>query len=164
MIWRFFFGRAVHAHARLPAYRVAIRPFSYLDSRYFSASPKNTRSTAGLRFAIRPDTRMPFLISRTQVQNIQLQLESVTGQPFKMRVAQNDDKTLLLAWQNETHVDYLLHIMTHDYRTFQIAFAVQKYRDIETRFDRRMELAEVRRLFDDPRQCVRYMTGQILAN
>ena len=54
--------------------------------------------------------------------------------------------------------------MTHDYRTFQVAFAVQKYRDIETRFDRRMELAEVRRLFDDPRQCVRYLTGQILAN
>lgn len=107
---------------------------------------------------------MPFLISRTQVQNIQLQLESVTAQPFKMRVVQNDEKTLLLAWQNETHIDYLLHIMTHDYRTFQIAFAIQRYRDIETRFDRKLELAEVRRLFDDPRQCVRYMTGQILGN
>ena len=105
---------------------------------------------------------MPFLISRTQVQNIQLQLESVTAQPFKMRVVQNDEKALLLAWQNDTHIDYLLHIMTHDYRTFQIAFAIQRYRDIETRFDRKLELAEVRRLFDDPRQCVRYMTGQIL--
>ncbi|MBR4985296.1 MAG: hypothetical protein IKY83_06115 [Proteobacteria bacterium] len=122
--------------------------------KYALASRPSLRDTAG--------TGMPFLISRHQVQNIQLQLESVTGQPFRLRVVQNDDKTLLLAWQNETHVDYLLHIMTHDYRTFQIAFAVQRYRDIETRFDRRLELTEVRRLFDDPRQCVRHMTGQIL--
>ena len=106
---------------------------------------------------------MPYiLISQTQIQNIQLQLESVTNQPFKLKVVQNDENTLLCAWQNETHVDYLLHVMTRPNLTFQIAFAVQKYHDIETRFDRRMDKIEAKRLLNEPRQCVRYMTGQIL--
>ena len=106
---------------------------------------------------------MPYiLISQEQIRNIQLQLESVTNQPFKLKVVQNDDSTLLCAWQNETHVDYLLHVMTRSNNHFQVAFAVQKYRDIETRFDRYMDKIEATRLFNDPRQCVRYMTGQIL--
>ena len=106
---------------------------------------------------------MPYiLISRTQIQNIQLQLESVTNQPFRLKVVQNDETTLLCAWQNETHVDYLLHVMARSNQRYQIAFAIQKYRDIETRFDRCMDKTEATRLFNDPRQCVRYMTGQIL--
>ena len=108
---------------------------------------------------------MPYiLISRTQIQNIQLQLESVTNQPFKLKVVQNDETTLLCAWQNETHVDYLLHVMARPNQYYQIAFAVQKYRNIETRFDRCLSKLEATRLFSDPRQCVRYMTGQILQN
>jgi hypothetical protein len=104
---------------------------------------------------------MTYLISHAQIIALEQQLESVTNQPFKRKVVQNDGTTLLCAWQNETHVDYLLHIMAQDYRTFQVAFAVQKYKNIETRFDRRMERTEFQRLINDPRQCVRYWVGQI---
>ena len=107
---------------------------------------------------------MPYiLISQQQITAIQDQLESVTGQPFRLRVVENTDTSLLCTWQNETHVDYLLHVMAYRDRTYQVAFAVQKFRDIETRFDRHLGDAEARRLFADPRGCVRYMTGQVLA-
>ncbi len=102
------------------------------------------------------------LINRAQVQAIQDQLECVTGQPFQMKVVENTETSLLCAWQNETHVDYLLHVIAYRDRTYQVALAIQKYRTIETRFDRRLDQLQARRLFGDPRQCVRYMTGQIL--
>ena len=101
------------------------------------------------------------VISHRQISSLQQQLESVTGQPFKRKVVQNDDRELLISWQNDTHVDYLLHVMALDYHTFQVAFAVQKYRDIETRYDHRLERPELDRLFNDARRCVRYMTGQV---
>ena len=104
---------------------------------------------------------MSYLITHAQITALQQQLESVTNQPFKRKVVQNDDTTLLCAWQNETQIDYLLHVMALDYRTFQVAFAVQKYKNIETRFDKRLERTEFERLISDPRQCVRYWVGQI---
>ena len=104
---------------------------------------------------------MPYiLISRHQITAIHEQLESVTGQPFVFKVVQNDATTLLCAWQNDTHVDYLLHVMVQRNRLFRVAFAIQRYRDIETYYDRSLTLEETRSLFNNPRQCVRYMTGQ----
>ncbi len=94
------------------------------------------------------------------MQAIQQQLEFVTNQPFRFKVIENDARNLLCAWQNETHVDYLLHVLTLENRTYQVAFAVQKYRDIETLFDRHLNHLEASRLFSDPRLCVQYMTGQ----
>ena len=107
--------------------------------------------------------QMPYiLISQNQIQAIQAQLEFVTGQDFRFWILQNDAAALLCAWQNETHVDYLLHVIAHSDQSYQIAFAVQRYREIITRFDRRLDKMQALRLFSDPRQCVCYMTGQIL--
>ena len=103
------------------------------------------------------------LMSQFQIRALQDQLESVTNQTFRLRIVENSETNLLCAWQNETHVDYLLHVMAHRDRTFQIAFAVQKFRDIETRFDRRLDKIEAGRLFNDPRTCVRYLVGQLYA-
>lgn len=101
------------------------------------------------------------VVSRLQIENLENWLESVTGQPFKRKIVQNDEKYLLLAWQNDTHVDYLFHLIMLNHQSFQVAFAVQRYRDIETHFDRRMSRVELERLLNDPRRCVRYLVGQL---
>lgn len=104
---------------------------------------------------------MYILISQAQIRAIQMQLESVTNQDFEFKTIQNDETTLLCFWHNESHIDYMLHVMALGQHAYQVAFAVKRFRDIETRFDRRLEQLEANRLFSDPRQCVRYMTGQI---
>ena len=104
---------------------------------------------------------MYILVSQQQIRAIQAQLESVTNQTFQFKIVQNDETTLLCTWHNDTHVDYILHVMALGGYAYQVAFAVQRFRDIETRFDRRLEQLEANRLFSDPRQCVRYMVGQI---
>ncbi|MCL2326658.1 MAG: hypothetical protein FWC40_09220, partial [Proteobacteria bacterium] len=85
----------------------------------------------------------------------------VTNQPFRRTVEENTDNTLLCAWRNDTRVDYLLHILRLDYRTFQLALAVQRHHDIETRFDRRLDQNELLRFIDDPLACIRLWVGQV---
>lgn len=105
---------------------------------------------------------MPYiLISQQQIRGIHAQLEAVTGQSFNFKTVQNDETTLLCTWQNETHVDYILHVMACRNYYYQTALAVQRHREIETLFDRCLAQNEARRFFSDPRQVVRYMTGQI---
>ena len=105
---------------------------------------------------------MPYiLISHSQIRAIHDQLEAVTGQNFNFKIVQNDETTLLCSWQNETHVDYIMHVMARSGYAYQVALAVQRYRDIETLFDRYMEQLEAKRFLSDPREIVRYMTGQI---
>ena len=101
------------------------------------------------------------VITQRQIADIQSVLESVTNQPFRRRIVQNDEKTLLLSWENDSHVGYLLHVMALDYHTYQVAFAQQRYKDIRTRYDQRLDCLQLDRLFNDPRQCVRYLVGQI---
>ncbi len=113
-------------------------------------------------------TRRPSLLlvsqmtpSDPRIDAIQQNLEAVTNTIYKRKVVENDDHQLLLAWQNEdTKVDYLLHIMKLRFHSYQVAFAIQKYRDIETRYDARLSDVELRRLLADPMRCVRLMLGQ----
>ena len=96
----------------------------------------------------------------SQLRAIQDFLESVTGECYRRKIVENDDQTLLLAWQSDTRVDYLLHIMVRQ-NAPRVAFAIQRYRDIETRYDRTLNPTQFKRLIDDPRLCVMYMVGQI---
>ena len=99
--------------------------------------------------------------SDPRIDAIQQNLESVTNTTYKRKVVENDEHQLLLAWQNEdTKVDYLLHILKLRFHSYQVAFAIQKYRDIETRYDARLSDIELRRLLADPLRCVRLMLGQ----
>ena len=99
--------------------------------------------------------------SDPRIDAIQQHLEAVTNTLYKRKVVENDDHQLLLAWQNEdTKVDYLLHIMKLRFHSYQVAFAIQKYRDIETRYDARLSDVELRRLLADPMRCVRLMLRQ----
>lgn len=100
------------------------------------------------------------VIYRRQMDAIQEYLESVTGELFQRKVLENDEKSVLITWQNDTRVGYLFHVIKLGGDFFQVAFAIQRHRDIETHFDRRMNLMAMKRLLDDPRQCVRYMVGQ----
>lgn len=100
------------------------------------------------------------IVSDAKLKAIQDFLESVTGEFYRRKIVQNDDSALLLAWQSDTRVDYLLHIMARQNRR-RVAFAVQRYREIETRYDRTLNLLQFKRLMDDPRLCVMYMVGQI---
>ena len=94
------------------------------------------------------------------IDEIQQQLEAVTNAVYRRRIVENDDHQLLIAWQNDTTcVDYLMHIVKIRYNSYQIAFAVQKYKIIETRFDQRMDKPAILRLLKDPRQCVLLMLG-----
>ena len=96
----------------------------------------------------------------SQLRAIQDFLESVTGECYRRKIVENDDQTLLLAWQSDTRVDYLLHIMVRQ-NAHRVAFAIQRYRDIETRYDRTLNPTQFKRLIDDPRLGVMYMVGQI---
>jgi hypothetical protein len=103
----------------------------------------------------------PMTPSDPRIDAIQQHLEAVTNTLYKRKVVENDDHQLLIAWQNEdTKVDYLLHIMKLKFHSYQVAFAIQKYRDIETRYDARLSDIELRRLLADPMRCVRLMLGQ----
>lgn len=96
-----------------------------------------------------------------RIDEIQRELEAVTNAVYQRKIVEDDQNQLLLAWQNDTtKVDYLLHILRLKYHSYQVAFAVQKYRDIETRYDQRMNDMELRRLLSDPRRCVQLMLGQ----
>ncbi len=101
------------------------------------------------------------LIRRAQIDLLQQVLESVTGQDYICRVEQNADGVLLISWKNETHVDYLMHVLYLSSDAFQFCLAVQRFRDITQRYDRRLSRLELTRLLDDPFQCVRYWVGQI---
>ena len=94
------------------------------------------------------------------IDEIQQQLEFVTNAVYRRKIVENDNNQLLIAWQNDTTcIDYIMHIVKIRYNLYQIAFAVQKYREIETRFDQRMDKTEIRRLLKDPVKCVSLMLG-----
>ena len=103
-----------------------------------------------------------FVISRAQIDLLQQVLESVTGQNYTREIAQNSDGVLLIAWKNDTHINYLLHIVARSYDSFQFCLAQQRWRDIQERYDCRLSKTEMLRLLNDPRQCVRYWVGQVV--
>ena len=102
------------------------------------------------------------ILTSSQLSELKRTLESVVNQYFKQEMAENTDQTLLCAWRNETHVSYLIHIMRRRYDTYQVCLAVQRFKDIQTRYDRALSSVEMHRLFSDPRACVRYWVGQVM--
>ena len=94
------------------------------------------------------------------IDEIQKQLETVTNSVYRRKIVENDDHQLLITWQNDTTcVDYLMHIVKIRHNLYQIAFAVQKYKVIETKFDQRMDKIAIRRLLNDPVKCVSLILG-----
>ena len=100
----------------------------------------------------------PAMNLSASIDEIQQQLESVTNTVYRRKIVENDDQQLLIAWQNDTTcVDYLMHIVKIRHNLYQIAFAIQKYKVIETRFDQRVDKIHLARLLTDPRKCVSLM-------
>ena len=102
------------------------------------------------------------ILQSSQLSELKKTLESVVNQYFKQEIAENTDQTFLCAWKNETQVSYIIHIMRLRFDTYQVCLAVQRYRDIQTRYDRPLTWLEMHRFFSDPRACVRYWVGQVM--
>ena len=100
------------------------------------------------------------LVSDFRLRAIQDFLESVTGDCYRRKIAENTPQSLLVAWQSDTRIDYAVHVMLRP-TGYRVAFAVMRNRDIETRFDRTLCDLQFRRLIGDPRLCVMYLVGQI---
>jgi len=102
------------------------------------------------------------ILTKQQLSFIKDALESVTNQYYKQELDQDTDDTLLCAFRNDTHVDYLIHIIRLSYNSYQVCLAQQRWRNIITRYDHALSPVEMDRFFSDPRQFICYWIGQIL--
>ncbi len=103
---------------------------------------------------------MPHLIQKTQLYDIQAQLEAVTGQYFKCFCVDNTETDFLCAWRNETRIGYVLALHRQNYRTFTVSMGIERGHEIETRYSKSLDQLECQRLLGNPRECVLLFTGQ----